>query len=193
MTLAQVEIKDAASVQRWLLDNLPVSRRFTVGPARIEEMPDLMEQASRDIPGLTGKLDGAIRVQRLSKSIFSVRNRGALVGSLAFLFLNESGFEALLAGRFPIASPDADLLAREDEKAAALYAWALCMPGSTIGAMGNIMEVLRRPLHAEADIYARPATLKGEQFMSKTGFGRLGPKTPLWVYRRPKSFEQAAE
>ena len=112
MTLAMVATSRAASAQHWLLDSLPVSRRFEVEPADVEDMASLMEETSRHIPGLSGNPEDVLRVQRFSNSIFAVRTQRRLVGSVAFLFLNETGFEALREGGFPIASPDTRLLAR---------------------------------------------------------------------------------
>jgi hypothetical protein len=191
-----VDNPDAASVQHRLLDHIAVSRRFTVSPAAIDDLPVLMEMTSRHIPRLLGAYVDAHRVHAFSSSILAIRDRRGLAGSFAFLFLNQRGFDALLAGTFPIESPDTDLLARANEKAAALYAWAMCLPGPLVAAMGNVMEFVRRPLYAEADMYARPGTLKGGRFMIKTGFHPLGdaemPST-LWVYRRPTPLQQAAE
>ncbi|WP_363350206.1 hypothetical protein [Methylocystis echinoides] len=189
MTLTSVAYSPDASAQHWLLDNLPSSRRFTVAPARIEELQELMDVTSQYIPGIKTAYRDILTVQYFSRSILAIRQQRGVVGSIAFLFLNQAGFEALVEGEFPISSPNTRLLARGDEKAAALYAWAMCLPGSVIGAMGNIMHLLRGPAHAEADIYARPATLKGEQFMVKTGFRPVADSSPsasLWAYRRVK-------
>lgn len=195
MTRGPFEAAFAAPAHHWLLDNLPISRRFSVSPAAVEDLPFLMALTARHIPGLTGALDAARRAHDHSASILAVRDQRGLVGSYAFLFLNRNGLEALLDGDFPIASPDTRLLAGAQEQAAALYAWAMCLPGPVVGAMGNIMALLRRPAHARADLYARPATPKGEQFMIKTGFRPLADARTapaLWAYRRVTPVEQAA-
>lgn len=195
MTRRVPELSPAASAHHWLLDNLPISRRFSISAARAEDLPFLMDLTARHIPGLSGALDAARRVQDHSASILAVRDQRGLVGSYAFLFLNENGLSALLQGEFPIAQPHVRLLAPRGETAAALYAWAMCLPGAIVGAMGNIMEQLREPAYARADIYARPATPKGEQFMIKTGFrplARAGASPPLWAYRRIAPVRQAA-
>ena len=171
-----------------------MSRRFKVAPAGVEDLPELMHVTSQYIPGISTTFQTILKVQSFSNSILAVRQQRGVVGSVAFLFLNQAGFEALMDARFPTAGPNTRLLAPADEKAAALYAWAMCLPGSVVGAMGNIMEELRRPAYAEADIYARPATPEGKQFMIKTGFRPLGDagfSSPLWIYRRVKPIMQS--
>lgn len=193
MSIEAIETSHAALAQHWLLDNLPISRRFTVSSARTEDLPFLMAMTAQHIPALKGAYDDALRVHAFSNSILAVCDQRGLAGSYAFLFLNQAGLDALLEGTFPVASPDTRLLAASKERPAALYAWAMCLPGAVVGAMGNIMHRLRRPAYAEADIYARPATSKGEQFMIKTGFRPLADAPGLWAYRRISPFEQAAE
>lgn len=196
MTSPSPERFFAAPAHHWLLDNLPISRRFSISIAADDDLPSIVELTARHIPGLRGALEAARRAQHRSGSILAVRDQRGLVGSYAFLFLNERGFEALLDGVLPVADPDPGLLCAPGEPAAALYAWAMCLPGSVVGAMGNIMELLRRPSYAQADIYARPATPKGEQFMIKTGFRPLADartQPPLWAYRRLAPLQHAAE
>ena len=63
-----------------------------------------------------------------------------------------------------------------------LFAYAV-----TIGAIGNVMHWLQRPLYRQADIFARPGTIGGMRFMRDTGF--VAFRTPdLWIYQRhPRS------
>ena len=69
--------------------------------------------------------------------------------------------------------------------AAAIYAWALCLPAVTIGAIGNVMAWLQRPLYRQADIFARAGTIGGMRFMRDTGFVASAFRTPdLWIYQR---------
>jgi hypothetical protein len=193
MSPATVEPPPAALTQHWL-DNLPTSRRFAASVAATEDLPFLMEMTARHIPALSGAYADVLRVHQFSSSILAARDQRGLVGGWALLFLNQAGRDAMLDGTFDVACPDTRLLCPTGQKATALYAWALCLPGTLVAAMGNFMDLLRRPAYAEADIYARPGTPKGEQFMIRTGFYPLSDAKPsLWVYRRVKPFVQAAE
>jgi hypothetical protein len=52
-------------------------------------------------------------------------------------------------------------------------------PAVTIGAIGNVMRWLQRPLYRQADIYARPGTIGGMRFMRDTGFIASASSTSL--------------
>jgi hypothetical protein len=146
-----------------------------------------MELTCRHLPGLAANYEAVQEVHRFSKSILAVHSAEGLVGSYAFLFLSPKGLHELLAGQLSRARPSREHLVGPNEIAAALYAWAMCLPGAVVGAMGNIMAWLRQPRYARADLYGRPATDKGERFMTKTGFcplSGLGGSDTLWIYRR---------
>jgi hypothetical protein len=82
-----------------------------------------------------------------------------------------------------------DVLTLPGEPAAAIYAWTLCLPAVTIGAIGNVMHWLHRPLYRQADIFARPRTIGRMHFMRDTGFVASAFCIPnLWMYQRhPRS------
>jgi predicted GNAT family N-acyltransferase len=118
-------------------------------------------------------------------TILAVTGSRGLLGGFGVLYLNELGFEALLSGELSVADPDLRHLAARGEAPKALYAWAMHLPGPAIAALGNMMEFVRRPGFAEADVYTRPGTLDGARFVERTGFLPLHAGAPgLFVYRR---------
>ena len=173
--------------RRLILDHLPPGREFSVAPAADKDLPFLAAMTARHIPSLRGTYQALEHVQRYSQSIFAIRNSNELVGCFAALFLNDSGFEQLLDGGLSVADPSQAHLARPGETAAAIYVWALCLPGMAAGATGNIMQWLRQDEYAGANLYARPTTPKGKAFLIRLGFHPLATseENSFWVYRRP--------
>lgn len=174
-------------MQHHSLEHLPPSRRFVVGPALDEELPALVRLAEGHLPRLKAGEPAIWRVHKASKSILAVRTHTRLAGFFALLFLTAEGLARLAADSFNVAAPDDTFLLRQGERPAALYVWAMCLPGSAVGALGNIMQWLRHPAYAGCDMFARPVTPAGKRIMIKTGFQLLTQSSgtaPLWVYRR---------
>jgi predicted GNAT family N-acyltransferase len=168
------------------LDDLPQSRRYEAGPASQSEITELIARAAPHIPGM--KIIGPA-IRRIhegnSDTIFAVRGRNGLEGGIAFLYLNAHGLKALLDETFSPADPSPGHLAQANEKPAAIYGWAMYLPGMLVGAMGNVMRLLQSPRYAHADIYAKPVTPKAAAFHAHVGFSPCsgGPRG-LNVYRR---------
>jgi hypothetical protein len=168
------------------LDHLPLTRRYTARIADDKELPELAALAERHIPGITNACESARRVHLHHQgSVLAVIRDDRIVGAAAILYLNSSGLAQLRAGTFSYGAPNVDVLTLPGEPAAAIYFWALCLPAVTIGAMGNVMCWLQRPLYRQADIFARPGTTGGMRFMRDTGFVPSAFRTPdLWIYQR---------
>ena len=172
------------------LDHLPLSRRYAVRIADDDELPELTALAERHIPGITNAYEPARRVHLHHRgSVFAIVRDERIVGAAACLYLNSAGLAQLRSGTFSYGAPKEDVLTLPEEPTAAIYAWALCLPAVTIGAIGNVMRWLQRPLYRHADIFARPGTIGGMRFMRDTGFVASAFCTPdLWIYQRhPRS------
>jgi len=168
------------------LDDLPLILRYAVRIAGDDELPELTALAERHIPGITNAGEPTRRVHLHHRgSVFTVVRDERIVGAAAFLYLNSAGLAQLRSGTFSCGAPEVDILALPGEPASAIYAWALCLPAVTIGAIGNVMAWLQRPLYRQADIFARAGTIGGMRFMRDTGFVASTFHTPdLWVYQR---------
>jgi len=160
--------------------------RFSVSTAAEKDLPFLAKMTAGHIPSLQGTYQGLERVQRQSRSVLAVRSSNELIGCFAALLLNDGGFDHLLRGSLSMACPSPSCLAWPGETPAAIYVWALCIPGLAVGAAGNIMQWLRQETYARADLYASPSTPKGKAFMIRGGFKPLEDFAvhSLWVYRR---------
>jgi hypothetical protein len=164
--------------------------RYAVRIADDRELPELAALAERHIPGIINACEPARRVHIHHRgSVLAVVRDERIVGAAAFLYLNSVGLAQLRSGTFCYGAPEVEVLTLPGEPAAAIYAWALCLPAVTIGAIGNVMHWLQRPLYRQADIFARPGTIGGMRFMRDTGFVASAFRTPdLWIYQRhPRS------
>ena len=171
------------------LDRLPLTWRYAVRIADDKELPELAALAERHIPGIANMCEPARRVHIHHRgSVLAVVRDKRIVGGAAVLYLNSAGLAQLRSGTFSYGAPKEDVLTLPGEPAAAIYAWALCLPAVTIGAIGNVMHWLQRPLYRQADIFARPGTIGGMRFMRDMGFIASDFRTPdSWIYqRRPR-------
>ena len=160
----------AAWQHAFFLDELPVSSRLDVAPALPEELPAIAHMISEYIPNIKGNFAAFKRVHAYSDSILCVKVDEEIVGCFACLFLNRVGLCRLLEGSLSMSQPEEASLARAGERASAIYAWAICLPTIGLESMGNIMRWLCNPEYTRVDIYARPTTPKGAQFLKKLHF-----------------------
>ncbi|MGH6834937.1 MAG: hypothetical protein ACREC9_05135 [Methylocella sp.] len=154
--------------------------------AEDKELPELAALAERHIPGIVNGCETARRVHLHHRgSVLAVVRDERIVGAVACLCLNFRGLAQLRSGTFSYGAPEMDVLALPGEPAAAIYAWALCLPAGASEAMGNVMQWFQRPLYQQADIFARPGTVAGMRYMRDTGFvaGAFGIPD-LWIYQR---------
>jgi hypothetical protein len=171
------------------LDRLPLTGRYMVRIADEKELPELAALAERHIPRIANVCEPARRVHLHHRgSVLTVVRDERIVGGAAFLYLNSAGLAQLRSGTFSFGAPKEDVLTLLGEPTAAIYFWGLCLPAVTIGAIGNVMQWLQRPLYRQADIFARPGTIGGMRFMQDTGFVASAFRTPnLWIYQRSRA------
>src|ERR1700732_4756262 len=134
------------------LDRLSSSSAISVRPAAPRHLPELVDIARREIPGVNATEQGLAHfLQRDPESIFVFQRGGNLLGGIAFLYLNCRGHDALLLDEIDLKTPSCELLARPDEEASAIYVWALAAFGRAVVGLGNVAEHLRRPRFFGAD------------------------------------------
>ncbi|MGH6838723.1 MAG: hypothetical protein ACREDT_07960 [Methylocella sp.] len=173
------------------LDHRPLNRHYIVRIAEDKELPELAALVERHLPGIVNGCETARKVHlHHSDSVLAVVRGERLVGTVACLYLNSVGLAGLRSGVFSFGAPEVGVLALPGESPAAIYAWALCLPDGASEAIGNVMHWFQRPLYRQADIFARPATVRGMRFMGDTGFVVASGfhTSDLWIYRRrPRS------
>jgi predicted GNAT family N-acyltransferase len=140
-------------------------------------MDALMERARQDIAGLT-KSEIVQRVMAHNPDSFwaiARRNRfdatgPAAEGFLAFLMLTEAGMKGLIDGTLDTKNPDIDAIARQNEKPAGIYVWAVHARGVIAGGIPLALEKVWTPLYRDADLYARAVTPDGTRILESLGF-----------------------
>lgn len=93
-------------------------------------------------------------------------------GFIAFLMLNDAGLKALISGAINPRNPDPAFLARQNEKPAGVYVWAIHAQGAIAAGIPLILQKLSTPLYEDVDVYARAVTPDGERFLESLGFKR---------------------
>jgi len=111
------------------------------------------------------------------------------MGYVALLFLRRAGVDALTRGQLNAADPDLSLLVRKGEPVSGIYVWGIVATGKAIAGVPLVMNVLKRPPYADADLYARPASVAGMNLMLALRFklifeGAGAGDKPLYRYRR---------
>lgn len=188
--------QEAASHPLDELDVATLSSRFVVFTPTGEQINALVERARKDIPGLAGPEVVQRIVSHNPDTLWAIARREKFdaampraEGFVAFLMLNEAGMEQLIAGQFNGSSPDVNLIARQNEKPAGIYGWAIHARGFLAGAIPLTVEKISTPLYRNVDLYTRAATPAGERMFAALGFtrgatyaGRTNPK--LMMCRR---------
>jgi hypothetical protein len=168
-------------------DGLSTDGKVEVRPAEYVEIPAIAEMAKRMVPGVQIEEQGLLQHYiHDPECILVFAHKGRLLGGMAFLYLSERGYDALLTGELSPAQPDFALLANRDEQVAAIYIWAIGATGRGIAGLGKTAAHLRQPRYFNADCFAQPSTAAGRDLMIATGFQPIPSLQPdLWRYERP--------
>ncbi len=87
--------------------------------------------------------------------------------------LNAEGMRQLAAGTLERRAPDLALLAKQNERPAGIYTWAVYAPDGLVAAIPLILEKISSPLYAGVDLFAWASTPHGKQLTESLGF-KLG-------------------
>lgn len=168
-------------------DMLPRSRDIEVRPAQCSELLAVADMGNRMVPGVKITADDLQRYFAFDPdSILIFGRHGKLLGSVAFIYLNRSGLEALLRAEMRLTQPDFSLLAGRFEQASAIYVWAIAGQGRAMAGLGNVSEHLCKKRLAPADLYAQPSSEDGRNLMIAIGFTQIeSSQRELWRYQRP--------
>ncbi|MGH6984956.1 MAG: hypothetical protein ACREEI_12090 [Stellaceae bacterium] len=173
-------------LQRHEFDLLECHRDVDTSPAQPEELPAMVTLARTAVPGVRVAAATVERVYRQHpQCIFPFRCGGKISGGMAFLYLNEDGFDRLLLDELDFSDPDPKILTQPGEAPAALYIWALVARGRAAGGIANVNAWLRQEPFSSADFYAQPSTQHGARILVQVGFEPANSfQHNLWTYRR---------
>ncbi len=178
------ESRDLAA--RHVLSGLAPATEVQVTFAKPHELVALATIANREIPGVNMSPEGLAEFLGFDpECIFSFTRAGRLLGGVAFLYLNDRGFDALLLDEIDLKNPGREFLARPEEQVAAIYTWALAGHGRAVLGLGNVSAHLTTERFREADYFAQPSTPAGRDLLRALGFTPFPSFQPdLWCYPR---------
>lgn len=154
-----------------------VSRRtviFTVDGAGIAS---LMDEARKDIPGLTQNAIVQAVASHNPDTFWAIAKKDHYdvasptgEGFLAVLPLTHEGTRRLLDGRLDTRNPDMEFVTRQSERPAGIYVWAIHAKGSIAAAIPLVLQKFSTPLYQGINIYSRPLTKGGLRVLEPLGF-----------------------
>jgi predicted GNAT family N-acyltransferase len=165
----------AHSLQR--MTSLQVARRtviFTVGAA---EIATLVDRAREDIPGLTTNEILCAAANHNPDIFWAISRRDRFdindprgEGFLAVLPLTHEGMRRLMDGRLNTKDPELCYVARQSERPAGIYVWAIHAKGTLAAAIPLVLQKISSPLYQGVNLYSRPITKGGLRVLEPLGF-----------------------
>jgi predicted GNAT family N-acyltransferase len=156
---------------------LQLARRtviFTVDAAAIAL---LMDRAREDIPGLTKKEIFQAAANHNPDIFWAIARRDRFdindpkgEGFLAVLPLTHEGMQRLIDGRLDTKNPELAYVARQSERPAGIYVWAIHAKGTLAAAIPLVLQKISSPLYRGVNLYSRPLTKGGLRVLEPLGF-----------------------
>jgi predicted GNAT family N-acyltransferase len=147
---------------------------FTVDAAGIAS---LMDAAREDIPGLTTNRIVQTVANHNPDTFWAIARRDQYdiaapkgEGFLAVLPLTHEGTRRLIDGSLDTRNPDLDCVARQSERPAGIYVWAIHAKGAIVAAIPLVLQKFSTPLYQGINIYSRPITKEGLRVLEPLGF-----------------------
>ena len=156
---------------------LQLARRtviFSVGAAGIAS---LMDRAREDIPGLTANEIFQAAANHNPDIFWAIARKDRFdisepkgEGFLAVLPLTHDGMRRLIDGRLDTKNPELCYVARQSERPAGIYVWAIHAKGILAAAIPLVLEKISSPLYRGVNLYSRPITKGGLRVLEPLGF-----------------------
>jgi predicted GNAT family N-acyltransferase len=147
---------------------------FTVDAAGIAS---LMDAAREDIPGLTSNGIVQAVANHNPDTFWAIARKDSFdiaspkgEGFLAVLPLTHEGTRRLVDGRLDTRNPDMSFVARQSERPAGIYVWAIHAKGAIAAAIPLVLQKFSTPLYQGINIYSRPITKEGLRVLEPLGF-----------------------
>jgi predicted GNAT family N-acyltransferase len=156
---------------------LQMARRTVIFTVDAAGIASLMDAAREDIPGLT--TNGIVQAvaNHNPDTFWAIAKRDHFdinspkgEGFLAVLPLTHEGTRRLLDGRLDTRNPDISFVARQSERPAGIYVWAIHAKGAIAAAIPLVLQKFSTPLYQGVNIYSRPITKEGLRVLEPLGF-----------------------
>jgi predicted GNAT family N-acyltransferase len=156
---------------------LQMARRtviFTVDAAGIAA---LMDAARADIPGMTSNAIVQAVANHNPDTFWAITKKDHFdinspkgEGFFAVLPLTHQGLRGLLDGSLDTRNPDISFIARQSERPAGIYIWAIHAKGTLAAAIPLVLQKISAPLYRGVNLYSRPVTKEGLRVLEPLGF-----------------------
>ncbi len=156
---------------------LQMARRTVIFTVDGPGIATLVDRARRDIPGLTSNAMFQSVANHNPDTFWAIARRDHFdiaspegEGFLAVLPLTHEGTRRLVDGRLDTRNPELCYIARQSERPAGIYVWAIHAKGTVAAAIPLVLEKFSAPLYRGINIYSRPVTKEGLRVLEPLGF-----------------------
>jgi predicted GNAT family N-acyltransferase len=156
---------------------LQLARRTVIFTVDAAGIASLVDAARQDIPGLTSNHLFQTVANHNPDTFWAIARRDGFDiaspkgdGFLAVLPLTHEGTRRLIDGRLDTRNPEICYVARQSERPAGIYVWAIHAKGTLAAAIPLVLQKFSTPLYRGVNIYSRPVTKEGLRVLEPLGF-----------------------
>jgi predicted GNAT family N-acyltransferase len=156
---------------------LQLARRTVIFTVDAAGIASLVDAARQDIPGLTSNQMFQTVANHNPDTFWAITRRDRFniaspkgEGFLAVLPLTHEGTRRLIDGRLDTRNPEICYVARQSERPAGIYVWAIHAKGAIAAAIPLVLQKFSTPLYRGVNIYSRPVTKEGLRVLEPLGF-----------------------
>lgn len=156
---------------------LQLAKRTVIFTVDATGIATLVDAARQDIPALTANRMFQVVANHNPDTFWAIARRDRFNiaspkgdGFLAVLPLTHEGTRRLIDGRLDTKNPEICYIARQSERPAGIYVWAIHAKGSIAAAIPLVLQKFSTPLYRGVNIYSRPVTKEGLRVLEPLGF-----------------------
>lgn len=156
---------------------LQLARRTVIFTVDAAGIASLMDRAREDIPGLTTNEIVRAVVNHNPDVFWAISRRDRFdindpkgEGFFAVLPLTHEGMRRLIDGRLDTKKPELCYIARQSERPAGIYFWAIHAKGMLAAAIPLVLQKISSPQYQGVNFYSRPITKGGLRVLEPLGF-----------------------
>ena len=159
------------------MTSLQLARRTVIFTVDAAGIASLMDRARDDIPGLTTSKIFQAAANHNPDIFWAIARKDRFdisepkgEGFLAVLPLTHEGMRRLIDGRLDTKNPELCYVARQSERPAGIYVWAIHAKGLLAAAIPLVLQKISSPLYRGVNLYSRPITKGGLRVLEPLGF-----------------------
>ena len=161
------------------MTSLQLAKRTVIFNVDAAGIAELVDKARIDIPGLTSNEMFQAVANHNPDTFWAIARKSNFdiaapkgEGFFAVLPLNHEGMRGFIDGSLDTKKPPISVIARQSERPAGIYVWAIHAKGSLATAIPLVLHKYSTPLHQGINIYSRPITKEGLRVLEPLGFSK---------------------